>query len=182
MTFNMSTSTKLLSAACVAALFSAMPVHFKLDAQSGLISLDASVAYAKSGRDDRGSDDSGRGGGGRGGDHDDDDDDDDDNDHGRGRGSDDGAGHHSSDDHHRSGDHASNSPGAGGANGGSGGAGNGLRVVKFESTSNSMEVVFSDGSKEEIENGRYERKNTAGRTVEERRATQADVNRLAALR
>ena len=36
----------------------------------------------------------------------------------------------------------------------------------------------NDGTKEEIEDGRYERKDALGRTVEERPATQADVDRL----
>ncbi|UAB90929.1 hypothetical protein I5192_12950 [Ruegeria sp. SCSIO 43209] len=44
-----------------------------------------------------------------------------------------------------------------------------------------MEVRYSDGTKEEIENGRYERKNAQNRTVEERAATGADVSRLRSL-
>ena len=54
----------------------------------------------------------------------------------------------------------------------------GLRVVKFERTRNGVEVVYSNGIKEEIENGRFEMKNAAGRTVAERPATQKDLARL----
>jgi hypothetical protein len=55
-------------------------------------------------------------------------------------------------------------------------------VAKFKSSGSEIEAVFTDGTKVEIENGRYERKNAAGRTVEERRATQADIDQLMALR
>ena len=54
----------------------------------------------------------------------------------------------------------------------------GVRVVKLERSANGVEVTYSNGVKEEIENGRYEQKNAAGRTVVERRATQGDVARL----
>lgn len=50
--------------------------------------------------------------------------------------------------------------------------------IKVEVKGNQIEVSFPDGSKEEIESGRYERKNAQGRTVEERPATQADTERL----
>ena len=50
--------------------------------------------------------------------------------------------------------------------------------AKVEISRNGIEVVNNDGTKEEIENGRYERKDANGRTIEERPATQADVNRL----
>ncbi|MFD1808374.1 hypothetical protein ACFSHQ_10270 [Gemmobacter lanyuensis] len=43
-------------------------------------------------------------------------------------------------------------------------------------------MTYSDGSREEVESGVYERKDTTGRTVEERPATQADLDRLNALR
>ncbi len=43
-------------------------------------------------------------------------------------------------------------------------------------------MTYADGSREEIEGGRYERKNAAGRTIEERPATEADIDRLLALR
>ena len=51
-------------------------------------------------------------------------------------------------------------------------------VAKVEISRAGIEVVNNDGSKEEIEDGRYERKDALGRTVEERPATQADVDRL----
>ena len=54
----------------------------------------------------------------------------------------------------------------------------GLRVVSFERTGAGVEVVYSNGVKEEIENGRLEMKDAAGRTVVERPATQRDVARL----
>jgi len=56
-----------------------------------------------------------------------------------------------------------------------------VSVVEIERYTNGIEVRYSDGTKESVENGRYERKNSAGRTVEERRATQADADRLMAL-
>jgi hypothetical protein len=51
-------------------------------------------------------------------------------------------------------------------------------AARVEIGANGIEVVYSDGTKEEIENGRYQRKDAAGRTVEERPATQADIDRL----
>ena len=50
--------------------------------------------------------------------------------------------------------------------------------MKSEQSDGNIEVTYSDGTKEEIESGFYERKDANGRTVEERPATQADVNRL----
>jgi hypothetical protein len=52
------------------------------------------------------------------------------------------------------------------------------RVVKIEERASGIEVVYSNGIKEEIENGRYEQKNAAGRTVVERPAEAADFARL----
>jgi hypothetical protein len=51
-------------------------------------------------------------------------------------------------------------------------------VVKAEVSTGHVEIGYSDGWKEEIENGRYELKNPSNRTVVERPATQADINRL----
>ena len=56
-----------------------------------------------------------------------------------------------------------------------------VTVVKVERTATELEVRYSDGTKEEIESGRYERKDASGRTVEERPATQADIDRLSGL-
>ena len=55
-------------------------------------------------------------------------------------------------------------------------------VTKIESSASGIEVRYSTGWKEEIENGRYELKNPAGRTVRERTATAADIARLQSLR
>ena len=56
-----------------------------------------------------------------------------------------------------------------------------VSVVKVERSLTETEVRYSDGTKEEIENGRYERKDANGRTVEERPATSADIARLSGL-
>ena len=104
------------------------------------------------GGDDDSDDRSGRRGG--------DDDDDDDDRRGRGRGSDDG-------------------PAQGVATAvGSGSTSGGLRVVKVEQNGSNLEIVYSNGIKEEIEGGRYELKNAAGRTVIERTATADDIARI----
>ena len=52
--------------------------------------------------------------------------------------------------------------------------------ARVEIVGNDIEVVFSDGTKEEIEAGRFERKNALGRTIVERPATAADFARLRA--
>ncbi len=54
-------------------------------------------------------------------------------------------------------------------------------IVKIEVNGAGIEVRYSDRTKEEIENGVYERKNTNNRTVEKRLATGADIARLKAL-
>ncbi len=70
-----------------------------------------------------------------------------------------------------------------GAGAGAGGAdGSPTTVSRLEISAGGLEVTYGDGSREEIENGRYERKDAAGRTVEQRPATAADVERLQALR
>ena len=51
-------------------------------------------------------------------------------------------------------------------------------IVKAEIQGNHIEIGYSDGWKEEVENGRYELKNPSNRTVIERPATQSDINRL----
>jgi len=136
-----------------AAFLLALPVKFGFDANSGMVAVKAALAQAKSGGDDDDNDDD-KGGSG-GGSHDDDDDSHDDDD--------------SSDD-------SSSSSGSGD------GPGDVSGVRKFEVSSSGVEVTYSDGTREEIENGRYERKNAAGQTVEQRPATQADLDRLLALR
>jgi hypothetical protein len=52
--------------------------------------------------------------------------------------------------------------------------------ARVEIEGNNIEVVFPDGTKEEIEAGRFERKNALGRTIVERPATGADFARLRA--
>lgn len=195
MTYEMTKPTmtkpaRLMLTLCAAALLGVAPFHLSLDPSTGLIGVSSAMAQA-SGSDDNGSDSSNDGdssgsdsdsngdsdNSGRG--NSDDDSDDSSDDHGRG--------HHSSSDdsgHHSSGDDSL--PGGGSAGDdslpGGGSTNGGLVVVKFESNRQAMEVVYSDGTKEEIFNSRYERKNAQGRTVEERPATQADVDRLWALR
>lgn len=136
-----------------AAFFAASPVTVKLDGASALPQFVMSAALADSGGHGRGGDDHG------GDDH-----------GGRGHGGDDNGGddggrHHSSDD--------------GSAQGGSAGGGSG--ITKLERSAGGIEVTYADGTREEVQGGVYERKNSAGRTVEERPATQADINRLSAL-
>lgn len=142
----------------LAVLLAAAPVGF--DATGG---LGLSAAFAKGGDSGSGGN-SGRGGGDDGGRH---------------SGGDD-SGHHSGGDdsgHHSGPDDSGHH---GGVSAGGGSAGNG-QIVKVEVSDTGIEVRYGDGTKEEIENGRYERKNSAGRTVEERPATQADFDRLSAL-
>jgi hypothetical protein len=52
---------------------------------------------------------------------------------------------------------------------------------KVEIEGSNIEVRHADGTKEEIENGRYEMKDRNGRTIIERRATEVDRARLMAL-
>ena len=127
-----------------------------------------------SSRDDRGSDDR-SGSSGRGGGSDDRSSDDRGSDDrgGSGRGSDDRGG---DDRRGRGGDDSTAGSAAAGAVGG--GSGGGLRVVKFERSASGVEVVYSNGVKEEIENGRFEQKNAAGRTIVQRPATAADLARI----
>ena len=96
----------------------------------------------------------------------------------RGRGSDDDRDDDRNDDGRRgrSGDDGRSGGRSGTARAGACEAG--LSVVKIERSSSGLEVSYSNGVREEIENGRYEMKNAAGRTVLERRATQADVDRM----
>ncbi|SEN74470.1 hypothetical protein SAMN04488103_107109 [Gemmobacter aquatilis] len=56
------------------------------------------------------------------------------------------------------------------------------KVAKVEVSRRGIEVTYRNGSKEQIEGRWYERKDKTGRTVEQRLATQADIDRLNALR
>ncbi len=168
--------TQLLATTALGGLLVAAPVALEIDAQSGVIALAPTVALAKDGEDNSGS--------GSGSDRDRDRDDDrsgsnsgsdDDDRSGSNSGSDDddhdNSGHGSDDDDHdEDEDHA----------GRHGGDDDDDRGPKVEIFGDNVEITFADGTKEEIENGVYERKNAAGRTVEERPATQADIDRLMA--
>lgn len=54
-------------------------------------------------------------------------------------------------------------------------------VIEVETFGRELKIRFDDGSSEEVEGGRYERKNANGDTVEERSATQDDIDRLIGL-
>jgi hypothetical protein len=149
----------------MAVLFAASPFSVRVEQGLTLPSLTVPAALASNSGSGGGGGNSGSGGGNddddhdddHGGGHDDDDDDDDDDD--------------SSDDGSSTGDGTS-----------SGTVGDGATVVKLEVSASGIEVTYSDGSREEIENGRYEAKDSSGRTIVERAATQADIDRLNALR
>lgn len=159
------------------ALLAASPVQLRFDSGSGVAGIGVSVAHAKDGREDRedkedredrsdrgGSHDkggSGKSGSGKGGSddsrdddsHDDDSDDDSDDD---GHGSSSGKGRDDSgrDDGRSSSDDS--------------------RDRDRSGNDDSYEVTLGDGSRVEVENGRFERKDASGRTIEERPATAAD--------
>lgn len=69
----------------------------------------------------------------------------------------------------------------GGKAGGNGSTGGSKRVAKIEASRSGIEVTYADGSREEIENGRYERKDRFNNTIVERPARKADYDRLNAL-
>lgn len=54
-------------------------------------------------------------------------------------------------------------------------------VIEVENFGGELEIKYDNGTEEEIEGGIYERKNAFGDTVEERKATQADIDRLTQL-
>lgn len=156
----MTPRTNMMSRAALllgsAAIIAVLPMR---SGWNGHVPTLSSIAAMAKGGDNSGSGSSGSGGSGDDSSgHDTSDDDSDQN-----SGSDDGPDHDLNDD-----------------NGGSAGASG--TVVKIEVTGTHIEVRYADGTKEEITGGRYERKNAAGRTVEERAATQADFDRLNALR
>jgi hypothetical protein len=197
----------LLLGTALAALLAVAPVHLSKQDDGWGISAAPNWAFAASGsgkEGDGGSDDnsgSGSDNSGSGSDSDDDDDDDDNS----GSGSDDDDDDDDDDEDGTSGSGRSKPrvPGGSGCDdpgdaaehpecGGSaspapGSTGSGTpsgttrAIVKIEVSGSSVEVVYSDGTKEEIEGGRYERKNAAGRTVEERAATGSDLARLKSL-
>ncbi len=173
-------------------LFAASPVAIQ-HVPDGL-TLAPSQAFAKDGGDDRGGNDhgGGSGGGGRGSD-----------DHGggdrggnsgSGSGGSGGSGNGGSSGSSRSGSDDGGSDSHGGGGKGSvdsrsddqGSGLHGSNDVGFDGNGGSarggndsgIEVVRADGTKEEIRNGRYERQDASGRTIDERPATSADVARL----
>ena len=161
-------ATRLLATTALGGLLVAAPVALKIDAQSGIIALEPAVALAKDGEDNSGS--------GSGSDRDRDDDRDDDR-SGSNSGSDDDD--RDDDDHDDDHDDDEEDEDRSGRRGG-GDRADDDRGPKVEIFGDNIEITFADGTKEEIENGVYERKNAAGRTVEERPATQADIQRLTA--
>ena len=126
---------------------------------SGSSNSGSGSSNSGSGSDDDDDDNSGSGSSNSGhGSDDDDDEDDDDNGHRSGR-------HGGRDDRGTS---SSSIPGKFGF------------VVKAEVAGNHIEIGYSDGWKEEVEDGRYELKNPSNRTVVQRPATEDDINRLSA--
>lgn len=73
------------------------------------------------------------------------------------------------------------SGGTAGRGGSAGGGRAAVGVTKVEVASDGIEIEYADGTKETIDDGRYERRNAANRTVEERPATGADLARLKAV-
>lgn len=144
------------SVLAIALALAATPMSVQVGGGEG-ITVAKSYAWAKNGADDKGPDD--RGGRGRGKDD---------------RGKDDKGGDRKGKDDRR-GRGNDDRPTAGGGGGG------GKGVVKVEQAGRNIEVTYANGTKEEIEAGRYERKNAAGRTIVERRATAADIARLKAI-
>lgn len=153
------------------AFFAASPVTVQFDGVSALPQIALSAALASDsgsgGDDDHGGDDHGGSDGHDGGD-----------DHG---GDDSGGDDNGDDSGDDSSDDGSDDGSQGGATGDGSSAGDAGQVAKIETSANGIEVTYADGSKEEVENGQYERKDSTGRTVEERAATQADLDRLSAL-
>ena len=138
----------------VAVALAASPLTLNLGAAgAGLV---PSYAFAKHGRDDRAGDDRGGGRDDKAGDD-------------RGRGRDD----RGKDDRRGRGRDDDSRPGGSTAKPGGG-------VAKVEREDGGIEITWGNGVKEEIEGGRYQLKNAAGRTVVERPATAADRARLRA--
>lgn len=161
--------TLLMLRASAALALTAAPLQLAFD--GALPKLVAASALADSDDSGGGSDHGGGGSGGHdsddnddgddhGGGHDDDDDDDDHGGSGGGHGNDD-----DDDDDDNGGDHRVN-PSTG---------------DRVEVDGDNIQVLHPDGTKEEIDSGVYEMKDARGRTIIERRATQADIDRLTAL-
>lgn len=180
---------RALTSVCLVMLgvvFAAAPAGVRLGA--GGMSFEPTYAFARGGSDDRSTDDKGSTKGRHGAD----DKKADDRGGKKGKGSDDRKG----DDHggkkakrsddKKTDDHGRKTKGSDDPKGDDHGGkkpttGSKAKVVKVERGSGTIEVVYSNGTKEEIDHGRYERKNAAGKTIVQRRATTADRARLKAL-
>ena len=156
-----------------------MPIHFDPDSHALKAGYDPAFAKDDDSHDDDSDDDDG--GDDDGSDHDSNDDhggddghDDDSNDD-RG-GDDDGPDHDSNDDRNSRSSSSSRSSRSSSSNYSQ--SDRTGRVARAQRRGGNIEVRFVDGWKEEVENGRYELKDPAGRTVVERAATNADVSRL----
>lgn len=156
----------LLAAALVCA-----PVTF-VSAPDGVAKLRPAMAHAKDGDSDDGDDDDDRSGSDR-----------DEDDGGRGRGR--GRGRGGDDPDQATGNRGAPAGGDGCVPGASSGPSCAVPsrggVRRVEVSSGGIDVRYSDGARERIERGRYELRDAAGRTLERRRATGADVSRLRAL-
>lgn len=166
--------TKITIISLMAFAFALAPLRIGIG-KSGLVNIGHAFVFAASGK--------GKEGDGRSEDDDSDDDD--------GESSNSGSGSSGS------GSSGSGSSGSGSGGSGTGGSqassgqsstGNGTipkytrsAIVKIEVSRSGIEIYYADGSREEIENGVYERKDTGGQTVEKRRAKGADVSRLRAI-
>lgn len=174
------TAPRLTLMIALAAILAAQPWSVRFDPASGSFALSSGAALADSDGEDHDDD--------RDDDSDDDRDDDRDGDHGDDDGRDDDHDDHGSDDGND--DNGTDDDDSRDDNGRDddeiviipGGEGSPSAVSRIEISSDGIEVTYSDGSREEVESGVYERKDTTGRTVEERPATQADLDRLNALR
>ena len=163
------------------------PYELRFDAQDGVFSFEPSLAHARrggddddSGSDDSGSDDSSDDSGSDDSDNsgsddssdDDSSDDDGADDHSSGgHGADDGPLHDINDDSRRRSSSAASTPRTQG----------GGTVAKVEYAGSNIEIVYTDGWKEEVEAGRYELKDAAGNTVVQRSVTQSEMDRLFAV-
>ncbi len=184
----------LLATASLGAILALTPISLDFGGHDGL-SFKVSQAFADGGN-------SGSGGGDDNDDSDDSDDDNDDDDNSGSGGSDDDSDDDNNDDDGDSsgrdkpripggsgcddaGDIAEHPECGGAAGGGTGGQSEFFLAdgtkVEISNGGLDIEVKYTDGSKEEIQGGRYERKDTNNNTVEERTATAADVARLQAL-
>lgn len=165
-----------------AAMIAAAPVGLQFDPASGAFALKPAMALARGGDDDgprHDADDD------HGGDRDDDSSDDDDShdDSDDGDDSDDDSDDGDDDSLDDGDDSDDDSVSTGPTKGKSLAAAAGTRKVsKVEVSRRGIEVTYRNGAKEQIEGRWYERKDKTGRTVEERLATQADIDRLNALR